>query len=80
MSIPSSLECDPEDEVVLCCSFAREPPTLGVWSGILGEANFSPKISLRSDARMTSFSYRVSSGAPVRFMELIESNRRARQS
>ena len=77
MSIPSSLECDPADEVVLCCIF---PAGVGAWSGILGEVNFSPKMSLRSDARMTSLSYRVSSGTPVTSMELMASNRRARQS
>lgn len=74
--MPSSLEYDPVDAVVLCCG----PLELGVFSDDFEAANFSLKTSLRSDARMTSFSDRVSSGAPVTPMELMASNRRARQS
>jgi hypothetical protein len=76
--MPSSkLECDPVEFIGLWF-----PRPLRCWdvSEARGGPNFSMKTSLRSELRMMIFSERVKIGAADKSIELMVSNRRAKQS
>ena len=74
-------EFEPPEAVDRCATRDPfDPDCVAGSGGGRGGKNFSAKMSLRSEFRMTSFSARASTGAAERSMELIASKRRAKQS